>query len=394
MRLCTSFPFQVYDYDGNLTVRIDETSIGKYICRASVKGFREISASAKVFMRGPPKILNTEAIFYGRVGSNVELSCDAFAVPPPATIQWSNYGFSVPINQASDHFRLQEHPRKDGFRSKLIIRPVTESDFGDYNCTVQNSHGVDSYIITLKEEQSLPLITILSAVIGGVLLTVLAILFIILCRRSSAMTLKAMGNGEKQYQNGSNTGAGSTLTSVPSKAGQMTTTGTSMSRSYAGTVDSGDMVKSSINGTALLDASLANDGAEDWDTDAAQEDTVNDSGALLLKQKPLIMQQQQQNFANFPMDVGYQAYVPPYGMYQPPPPLPANVMDNNLAFDGLNVTDPRYAAKYGNPYLRGPGVPPDMPHTPGNMGSPKMNPRNYSFATLNRGYQQVTFLYV
>ena len=56
-------------------------------------------------MKGPPRILNTEAIFYGRVGSNVELSCDAFAVPPPSTIQWSNYGFSVPINQASDHFR-------------------------------------------------------------------------------------------------------------------------------------------------------------------------------------------------------------------------------------------------------------------------------------------------
>ena len=57
------------------------------------------------FTTGPPRILNTEAIFYGRVGSNVELSCDAFAVPPPASIQWSNYGFSVPINQASEHFR-------------------------------------------------------------------------------------------------------------------------------------------------------------------------------------------------------------------------------------------------------------------------------------------------
>ena len=62
--------------------------------------------------------------------------------------------------------------------------------------------------------ESLPLITILSAVIGGVLLTVLAILFMILCRRSSALTLKAIGNnGEKQYQNGSNIGPGSTLTS-------------------------------------------------------------------------------------------------------------------------------------------------------------------------------------
>ena len=81
----------------------------------------------------------------------------------------------------------------------------------------------------------------------------------------------------------------------------MITTGTSTSRSYAGTVNSGDMVKSSINGTALLDASLANDGAEDWDTDATHEDAVNNSGALLRKQKPVIMQQQKQNFAYFPM---------------------------------------------------------------------------------------------
>ena len=102
-------------------------------------------------MRGPPRILNSDAIFYGRVGSNVELSCDAFAVPPPNTIKWSNYGFSVPTN--GEHFRIDEIPRKDGFKSKLIIRPVTEADFGDYNCTVQNSHGVDSYVISLKEER-------------------------------------------------------------------------------------------------------------------------------------------------------------------------------------------------------------------------------------------------
>ena len=118
-----------------------------------MKGFSEISSHAEVFMKGPPSILNTEAIFYGRVGSNVELTCDAFAIPPPTTIQWSNFGFSVPINAASDHFKLRESPRKDGFKSKLIIRPVTQTDFGDYNCTVQNSHGVDSYIITLKEER-------------------------------------------------------------------------------------------------------------------------------------------------------------------------------------------------------------------------------------------------
>lgn len=135
-------------------MRIDESAVGKYVCRASVKGYREISASAEVFMKGPPRILNTQALFYGRVGSNVELTCDAFGIPPPRTIHWSNFGFSLPVHgSANDHFRLIEQPRKDGFRSKLIIRPVTEADFGDYNCTVENSHGVDSYIITLKEER-------------------------------------------------------------------------------------------------------------------------------------------------------------------------------------------------------------------------------------------------
>ena len=36
--------------------------------------------------------------------------------------------------------------------SKLIIRESIASDFGDYNCSVYNSHGKDTIIITLKPE--------------------------------------------------------------------------------------------------------------------------------------------------------------------------------------------------------------------------------------------------
>jgi len=81
--------------------------------------------------------------------------------------------------------------------------------------------------------------------------------------------------------------------------------------------------------------------------------------------------------------MGY-PYAAPYGLYQPPPPPPHPgnpMMDPNIAFNGLTVTDPRFAAKYGNPYLRAGQAGPDM-------GSPQMNPRNYPYATLNRGYQQ------
>lgn len=68
--------------------------------------------------------------------------------------------------------------------------------------------------------------------------------------------------------------------------------------------------------------------------------------------------------------MGY-SYGNPYGASYPPPPPPhPNIVDPNLAFNGLNVTDPRYAAKYGNPYLRQ-----QVPESP---------QRNYNFATLNR----------
>ncbi len=48
---------QVHSYDSELKIKISESTVGKYICRASVQGFREVTASAEVFMHGPPRIL-------------------------------------------------------------------------------------------------------------------------------------------------------------------------------------------------------------------------------------------------------------------------------------------------------------------------------------------------
>ena len=86
----------------------------------------------------------------------------------------------------------------------------------------------------------------------------------------------------------------------------------------------------------------------------------------------------------FFQDMGY-----PFGYYQPPPPPPhPNILDPNLSYRGLNVTDPRFAAKYGNPYLRSTAGPPEVPQMPQvQLGSPQMPPRGYPYATLNnRGY--------
>ena len=143
------FPSQVRGYESNLTVTITESSIGKYICRASVKGFTEITAAAEVMMKGPPHILRRAHVEYGRVGSDLRLTCDAFAIPPPETLFWSANGFTIMLS--SDHYTVEETARKDGMRSTLIIHEAIETDFMDYNCSVRNSHGQDSFTITLEK---------------------------------------------------------------------------------------------------------------------------------------------------------------------------------------------------------------------------------------------------
>ena len=73
------FDLQVHSYESNLTVSINEATVGTYICRASVRGFTEISSKAEILMRGPPRVIRKDQIQFGRVGSNVQVC--SFCVP-------------------------------------------------------------------------------------------------------------------------------------------------------------------------------------------------------------------------------------------------------------------------------------------------------------------------
>lgn len=140
-------------YASELTIKISEATIGKYICRASVKDFQEISASAEIMMKGPPHIIRRNPIQYGYEGTTIRLTCDAFAIPPPNTIKWGMHGYLLP--PSSDHYTIEEEGRKDGMKSTLIIHDSVEADFADYNCTVHNSHGRDSFVITLEQQSKI-----------------------------------------------------------------------------------------------------------------------------------------------------------------------------------------------------------------------------------------------
>jgi hypothetical protein len=97
------------------------------------------------------------------------------------------------LTNYNDKYVVMDENRKDGIKSTLIINNALHpTDFTEYKCAVENALGKDEFVITLKRERSLPLIIILSAVVGGILVTVLTILVMILGRRSTALSLRVV----------------------------------------------------------------------------------------------------------------------------------------------------------------------------------------------------------
>src|SRR5262245_19818323 len=118
---------QVRSYDSNMTISITTENVGNYICRASVRGFTEITASASILMKGPPRVIRRQATQFGTEGEDAVLVCEVFAIPSPETIVWSKDGYPLPM--ASGHFSKIEEKKKDGMRSELTIKSAVISDF-------------------------------------------------------------------------------------------------------------------------------------------------------------------------------------------------------------------------------------------------------------------------
>ena len=189
----------VHNYDGSkseLTIEISESTVGKYICRALVEGFPEVEGSAEVLMKGAPHFLDPKELQYGQEGTDIKITCNAFSIPPPDKMLWNITSTGKTVDSKEDPYGkyvVIDEKRKDGVLSTLIVNNALHpTDFDTYTCYVENALGKDELNIKLKRERSLPLIIILSAVIGGILLTVLTILVMILGRRSTAQSLRVV----------------------------------------------------------------------------------------------------------------------------------------------------------------------------------------------------------
>ena len=191
----------VHSNDGSkseLSLKISEETVGKYICRALVEGFPGVEGSAEVLMKGAPHFYEKSEVQYGQEGTDVKIVCNAFSIPPPKKVTWNVTSTGRMVDSSSltnynDKYVVMDENRKDGIKSTLIINNALHpTDFTEYKCAVENALGKDEFVITLKRERSLPLIIILSAVVGGILVTVLTILVMILGRRSTALSLRVV----------------------------------------------------------------------------------------------------------------------------------------------------------------------------------------------------------
>lgn len=136
----------------NLSIVVNENTMGEYICKTDVPGYTEITAKAQIFMKGPPEIRKSSRIQHATEGTDGKIVCEAFTVPSAEIVEWTFKGqiLSVMTGKLSEKYSVLEQHSDQGVQSTLVVKDVKESDFGAYACTVSNAFGADTALIHLR----------------------------------------------------------------------------------------------------------------------------------------------------------------------------------------------------------------------------------------------------
>ncbi|XP_056119254.1 neural cell adhesion molecule 2 isoform X1 [Rhinichthys klamathensis goyatoka] len=107
-----------------------------------------------------PKFQTNQTIFYSWEGNPVNISCDVRA-NPAATMLWRRDRFTI-SSQGTSNIRIHT---AEG-RSLLEVTPVSDRDFGRYNCTARNNIGAryQEFILAQADVPSNPYSVRLTAV--------------------------------------------------------------------------------------------------------------------------------------------------------------------------------------------------------------------------------------
>ncbi|CAG2101695.1 unnamed protein product [Medioppia subpectinata] len=190
----------VLSTETELTVKdVTEAKAGKYVCRASVKGFPEISTQLIVRLNEEPYI------HYGLTGETVRIGCYVNSVPKPIQILWHHNRQMVAIDSTRGVNIIDERiPGESTILSTLIIYNAKLSDFGVYNCSVTNRFGSDHKVIVLMEKIGFTtLIAIASMLLSLLIVIVMSTIVVVICLRHKRMKRAVRKKGKLSFTSSS-----------------------------------------------------------------------------------------------------------------------------------------------------------------------------------------------
>ncbi|KAG9348840.1 hypothetical protein JZ751_029157 [Albula glossodonta] len=120
------------------------------------------STDGRVEVHDTPVFLSNHTIYYSWEGNTVNLSCEVRA-QPPAVLQWKRDHLTVAMaTEGPGNVRVHS---TEG-RSVLEVTPMSDSDFGRYNCTARNNIGtqIQEFILAQADVPSNPYAVRLSSV--------------------------------------------------------------------------------------------------------------------------------------------------------------------------------------------------------------------------------------
>ncbi|XP_035451282.2 irregular chiasm C-roughest protein isoform X2 [Spodoptera frugiperda] len=171
----------------NLTITVTPHSAGQYWCKASIENRQDVQAPVMVYIKGPPKIMSNQTQ-YGVEGDSVRIECVSFAVPKPDYIVWTFEGTEINSYENQEYAFLEESLTDRLTKSTLIIRRSELKHFGPYNCTVVNIYGMDSIEINLVPAKTFPMIFIIAGGSAFIVFVLIIMLIIMLCHKKTKKT--------------------------------------------------------------------------------------------------------------------------------------------------------------------------------------------------------------
>ncbi|XP_073440600.1 neural cell adhesion molecule 2 isoform X1 [Dendrobates tinctorius] len=124
---------------------------GRYDCEAASRiGGHQKSMYLNV--EYAPKFISNQTIYYSWENNPINISCDVIS-NPPSSIFWSREKIILPARNITN---IKTY--RDGKKILLEITPISDNDFGRYNCTAINSIGsrIQEYVLTLADVPSSP----------------------------------------------------------------------------------------------------------------------------------------------------------------------------------------------------------------------------------------------